>query len=174
MVLMSLIHLYLRNLQNLKNRLIMLNTSFLKCRYRSFLMDGELISKYIKIYFKSHNHWISLTINDGYSEFKIEIDEPELNTKQEHDNNFSYPLYICHELEKFLGRNILKIYEYRIIGILDGAIGIYFDYGDKGFSIIEDINNSGLLIIQGVYEYNHISKKACLIDISTDTLHLFS
>lgn len=125
------------------------NETFDNFRCRSFLIENELVCQIIVLFFKaSSSGWTSLTIGEGISKFSQEPCEPSLLDITEIDDEFAYPVQEAEELAGYIGKNISNIYEYRINKIEEGSVGIYFDCGDCGFSVLEV--DGCLSIIHGV------------------------
>ncbi len=73
--------------------------------------------------------------------------EPELRGVDQIHEEISYPIQSSDELDGYLGKDLLAVYEYVISDIEEGCVGVYFDFGDSGFSILESDDN--LSIIDG-------------------------
>ena len=117
-------------------------------RCRSFLIENELIFQIIVLFFKTSSDWISLSIDEGVSKFSREPCEPLLLSINEIYDKFAYPVQETEVLTSYVGKKISNIYEYRISKIEEGCVGIYFDCGNCGFSVLEV--DGCLSIIHGV------------------------
>ena len=127
---------------------MLINETFGNFRCRSFLIENELICQIIVLFFKTSSGWISLTIDEGVSKFSREPCEPSILNITEIDDEFAYPVQEAEELTSYIGKKISNIYEYRISKIEEGCVGIYFDCGNCGFSVLEV--DGCLSIIHGV------------------------
>lgn len=131
-------------------------------RFRSFFMNGKLICKYLVLFLKtSTSGWISITISEGVSTFKELRSEPSLISLQEIDDDFSYPISPLKSLVDFFGMQISSIYEYRINGVDEGCIGVYFDFGSSSFSIIDA--DDCLMIKNGIQPFSDKEISLCKI-----------
>ena len=124
------------------------NETFDNFRFRSFLIENELICQIIVLFFKTSSGWISLSIDEGVSKFSQERCEPFLLDINAIYDEFAYPVQEAEELTSYIGKKISNIYEYRLSGIEEGCVGIYFDCGNCGFSVLEV--DGCLSIIHGV------------------------
>lgn len=114
-------------------------------RYRSFFIGNELICKALVFFFQtSLSGWVSLTIGEGTITLSLEDSEPLLLDLADIDDEFAYPVQAADELSRYVGQKIIDIYEYRIRGIEDGSVGVYFECEEGGFSILE---NEGCLCV---------------------------
>ncbi|MET3456143.1 hypothetical protein ABIC88_002717 [Pseudomonas kilonensis] len=120
---------------------MLINEVLCDVRLRSFFMSGNLICEFLVLFFKlSNSGWVSLTISEGVSKF-IRLDsEPELLGLSEINDDFAYPVKPLSGLDKYLGLKVLSVYEYRIIDIDEGCVGVYLDFGSCGLSVIESDN----------------------------------
>lgn len=127
---------------------MMIGERICEFRFRSFYMHGSLVCRMLVLFFRfSDSGWISLDIGDGVLRF-LPIDyEPELLRVDQIRDEFSYPIQSSDELDGYLGKDLFAVYEYVISDIEDGCVGVYFDFGDGGFSIFESDDN--LYIING-------------------------
>lgn len=120
-------------------------------RSRSFFMENKLVCNLIVLFIQtSTSGWISLTVDEGTSKFSLESSEPLLLELGGVNDDFAYPIQTIIELNDYIGKKISSIYEYRVEGIDEGCVGIYFDCEDCGFSIIE--NNGCLSIFNGLFD----------------------
>ena len=118
-------------------------------RFRSFFMSGSLVCKMLVLFFKfSRSGWISLDIGEGVLRILSVGSEPELLGLDEMSDDFAYPIQSSDELNSYLGQDLLAVYQYVISDVEDGCVGVYFDFGDCGFSVLESEDN--LSIIDGV------------------------
>lgn len=118
-------------------------------RFRSFFMSGSLVCKMLVLFFKfSRSGWISLDIGEGVLRILSVGSEPELLGLDEMSDDFAYPIQSSDELNRYLGQDLLAVYQYVISDVEDGCVGVYFDFGDCGFSVLESEDN--LSIIDGV------------------------
>lgn len=125
------------------------NETFNNFRCRSFFIEKELICQILVLFFKtSSSGWMSLTIDEGVSKLSREPCEPSLLDIKKIDDEFAYPVQDVKDLTCYIGKKILNTYEYRINKIEEGCIGVYFDCGDCGFSVLEV--DGCLSIIHGV------------------------
>lgn len=133
---------------------MLVNEYFINFRFRSFFIEREVICRFIVLFFEtSKSGWASLTIDEGISTLTLESKEPLLLDLNDIDDDFAYPVQSSIELVGYIGKHIINIYEYRIKGIEDGCVGVYFDCGDCGFSILE--SEGCLSIAHGVHEDFH-------------------
>ncbi len=51
-------------------------------------------------------------------------------------------------MDRYFGKDLLAVYKYLISDVEDGCVGVYFDFGDCGFSVLE--SEDSLSIIDGV------------------------
>lgn len=128
---------------------MLINESFKSFRIRSFHIEKELICHFLTLFIEmSKSGWFSLTIDEGVYAFTLEPSEPQILELSQITDDFSYPVQSCDELTHYIGEEILGIYDYRINGIDEGCIGVYFDCGDAGFSVLE--NDGCLSISDGI------------------------
>ena len=144
----------------------MLNKEFIDdVRFRSFFMAGNLVCEYLVLFFKlSSTGWVSLTINEGVSEFTVLDSEPKLLDLIEIKDEFAYPVMSLGGLDKLLGLEILAVYEYRIKDVKDGCIGVYVDFGGFGVSIIE--SDGCLSIVEGMVQCLERDISLCEMDLT--------
>jgi hypothetical protein len=115
-------------------------------------MGGEMICKFLVVFFKfSVSGWVSLTIDEGVAIFSTGISEPKLLSFNEMSEEFFYPVQMLDVLDFYAGKKIVGVYEYRIKGVEEGCVGVYFDCGECGFSVLE--NDSCLSIVNGVQNF---------------------
>lgn len=131
----------------------MLSKEFLRdVRFRSFFMSGDLVCEFLVLFFRmSVAGWVSLTVSDGVSKFTILDSEPALLELSEISDDFAYPVKSLNGLDKFLGLEILAVYEYRIKNVEEGCVGVYLDFSGGGLSIIE--SDECLSVVEGMVQY---------------------
>lgn len=118
-------------------------------RFRSFFMSGSLVCKMLVLFFRfSRSGWISLDIGEGVLRILPVDPEPELLKLDDISDDFAYPIQSSDELDRYFGRDLLVVYKYVIAGVEDGCVGVYFDFGECGFSVFESEDN--LSITDGV------------------------
>lgn len=118
-------------------------------RFRSFFMSGSLVCKMLVLFFRfSRSGWVSLDIGEGVLRILSVGSEPELLGLDEISDDFAYPIQRSNELDRYFGKDLLAVYKYVISGVEDGCVGVYFAFGDCGFSVLESEDN--LSIIDGV------------------------
>ncbi len=145
---------------NKDNKTMLINENLHEARFRSFFMNGELLCKFIILFFRtSISGWSSITISEGLSTYKILNSEPKLIELQEIDDDFAYPISPLESLNNFLGMEMSAIYEYRINKVDEGCIGIYFEFGNSGFSVL-DVDNC-LLIKNGIQQFTDKEVSLC-------------
>lgn len=121
-------------------------------RFRSFFMSGNLVCEFLVLFFRmSIAGWVSLTVSEGTSKFTALTSEPGLLELSEISDDYAYPVKSLNGLDKFLGLEVLAVYEYRIKDVEEGCIGVYLDFGDSGLSIIEF--DECLSVVEGVMRY---------------------
>lgn len=121
-------------------------------RCRSFYMEGKLVCEVLVLFFEvSSSGWVSLTVSEGVSEFVVLDSEPKLLEFSDFNDDFAYPVGRLNGFERFLGSKVVAVYEYRIVGVDEGCIGIYLDFGWGGISIIEDEGCRS--VVDGFFEY---------------------
>lgn len=126
------------------------NQSFKNFRFRSFFIEKELICNFLVLFFEtSSSGWFSLSIDEGLSKLSPEKTEPKITSLDEIKDDFAYPISEAKELNKYINKKIKSIAEYRINEINEGCIGMYFDCGECGFSVLE--NDGCLSIVDGVH-----------------------
>lgn len=118
-------------------------------RFRSFFMSGSLVCKMLVLFFRfSRSGWVSLDIGEGVLRILSVGSEPELLGLDEISDDFAYPIQRSNELDRYFGKDLLAVYKYVISGVEDDCVGVYFAFGDCGFSVLESEDN--LSIIDGV------------------------
>lgn len=118
-------------------------------RFRSFFMSKSLVCKMLVLFFRfSRSGWISLDIGEGMLRISSIGSEPELLELDEIFDDFAYPIQSSDELDRYFGKDLFAVYKYVIVNVEDGCVGVYFDFGDCGFSVLEFGDN--LSIIDGV------------------------
>ena len=120
-------------------------------RFRSFFIEDELVCRVLVLFFRvSVSGWISLSIDEGVLKLTHENSEPMLLNVNDIDDEFAYPVQTATELDEYVGKKIINVYEYRVNGIEDGSVGAYFECENEGFSILEI--DGCLFISDGKYE----------------------
>lgn len=118
-------------------------------RFRSFFMSGYLVCKMLVLFLRfSRSGWFSLDIGEGVLRILPVDSEPKLMRLDEISDDFAYPIQRSRELDRYFNKNLIAVYKYVIPGVEDGCIGVYFDFGDCGFSVLESEDN--LSITDGV------------------------
>lgn len=131
----------------------MIGELFTDFRFRSFFIGEDLVCRMLVLFFQVSNvGWISLSIDEGIATFSLEKNEPSLLGLDEIDDEFSYPVQNATNLEGYIGSKIINVYEYRLRGIEDGCVGVYFECEKKGFSVVE--NDGCLSVTSGVFFYS--------------------
>lgn len=134
-------------------------------RFRSFYMSGSLVCKMLVLFFRfSRSGWVSLDVGEGVLRILPVDSEPELLGLNEIFDDFAYPIQKSDELDRYFGKDVLAVCKYVIPDIEDGCVGVYFDFGDCGFSILE--SESNLSITYGVVGFSDevvLSREANLI-----------
>ncbi len=121
-------------------------------RFRSFFMTGNLVCKFLVLFFRfSNSGWVSLTISEGVSRFLKLDSEPELLELSEINDEFAYPIRSLSGLDKYLGLKILSVCEYRISDVDEGCVGVYLNFGSCGLSVIE--SNECLSVVDDMVEF---------------------
>ncbi|WP_434649174.1 hypothetical protein [Pseudomonas sp. D1-2] len=82
------------------------------------------------------------------SKFTLLGTAPDLLDLSESGDDFAYPTGVLSDLDTYLGLEILAMYEYRINGLSEGCIGVYFDFGECGISVVE--RDGCMVVIEGV------------------------
>lgn len=143
---------------------MLINEVLCDVRFRSFFMSGNLICEFLVLFFKlSGSEWVSLTISEGVSKF-IKLDsEPELLELSEINDDFAYPVKPLSRLDKYFGLKILSVYEYRISDIGEGCVGVYFDFGNCGISVIE--SDDCLSVTDDVVQFSDSRVSLCKIKV---------
>ncbi|MGE4969210.1 hypothetical protein [Yersinia enterocolitica] len=112
-------------------------------RARLFYIDKSLVSPCIVLFIKiDEGRWYSLTIDDGECIFLLEKSEPKIISLQEIIDSFAYPIQKIDILDKYEGKMLKNVMEYRLTKKNDLCIGIYLQFDSGGLSIIE---NDGVL-----------------------------
>lgn len=128
---------------------MLLDKRIIQFRKKSFYMKGELVSDVVIFYLQiSSQEWVSVTIDDGIMEILPCIDEPKILNIGSIDDDFLYPVNNIIELNDFLGEKLIRVYEYRVKNIENGCVGAFFDFGKKGFSLLE--HEYGCIIKNGL------------------------
>lgn len=118
-------------------------------RFRSFFLNGSLISEMLVLFFRfSKSGWVSLDIGEGISRILPLESEPVLMNTAPSSDEFVYPVQSSNRLDKYFGKKLISVSEYRIFAIEECCVGVYFDFGDCGFSVLESDDN--LSLIDGV------------------------
>lgn len=111
-------------------------------RFRSFFMSGSLVCRMLVLFFRfSRSGWVSLDIGEGVLRILSVGSEPELLGLDEVSDDFAYPIQKSDELDRYFGRDLIAVYKYLIPDVEEGCVGVYFDFGDCGFSIFESDDN---------------------------------
>ncbi|PVZ84741.1 hypothetical protein C9426_22395 [Serratia sp. S1B] len=106
-------------------------------RARAFYIDNSLISCCIVLFIKiDDGRWYSLTIDDGEYSFLLEKSEHKIISLQEITDSFAYPIQKIDILDKYEGKVLKNVMEYRLINN-NLCIGIYLQFDSGGLSIIE-------------------------------------
>ncbi|AIS15694.1 hypothetical protein JM49_29610 [Pseudomonas chlororaphis subsp. aurantiaca] len=131
---------------------MLINEILRDIRFRSFFMSGDLVCEFLVLFFKmSIAGWVSLTVSEGVSKFTVLNSEPGLLELSEISDDFAYPIRSLNGLDKYLGVEVLAVYEYRIKNVDEGCVGIYLDFGGYGLSIIE--SDECLSVVEGTMQY---------------------
>ena len=130
---------------------MLVNEFFKDVRFRSFFIENELVCRMLKLYFQvSSSGWVSLTIDEGILSWSVEDSEPTLLDIKDIDDAFAYPIETAVEFNKYIGKKITNISEYRLEGIEEGCVGVYVECGDEGFSVVE--KDGCLFLFDGMYQ----------------------
>ncbi|KNC17391.1 MULTISPECIES: hypothetical protein [unclassified Pseudomonas] len=128
---------------------MIIGESICEFRFRSFFMSGSLVCKMLVLFFRlSGLGWISLDIGEGMIRILPVDPEPKLLALDDVTDDFAYPIQSSDELNSYFGKDLLAVYKYAISDVEDGCIGVYFDFGGCGFSILESEDN--LSIVDGM------------------------
>ncbi|MGG7672782.1 hypothetical protein [Pseudomonas sp. WC2] len=112
---------------------------FCEFRARSFYVEGQKICEVVLLFFKLEKMgWISLSIGEGLAIFSHGLQDTEYQLSEGVDEEFAYPVRVVGCLLKYVGKKISRIYEYRMEGVDEGCVGVYFDCERDGFSVLED------------------------------------
>lgn len=115
------------------------NEFLIDARFRSFYMREQLICKYLILFLKmSESGWIATFTEEGASNFHTLNHEPKLIKLSDIKDDYAYPTSQLNEISGYFGKKITSIYEYRINDIEEGCVGLYIEFNDCGFSIIEE------------------------------------
>ncbi|WP_085633313.1 MULTISPECIES: hypothetical protein [unclassified Pseudomonas] len=143
---------------------MLINELLRDVRFRSFFLSGSLVCEFLVLFFKvSISGWVSLTIGEGVLKFVALDSDPELLELSEINDDFAYPIKSLNGLDKFLGLKILAVYEYRLSGVDEGCIGVYLDFGDCGFSVVE--SDGCLSVIDGAVQFSSDNVLLCKVGV---------
>ncbi|KFK92339.1 MULTISPECIES: hypothetical protein [unclassified Serratia (in: enterobacteria)] len=118
-------------------------------RTRAFYIDKSLVFPCILLFIKiDKGGWFSLTIDEGKCIVSLEESEPKSISLHEITDSFAYPIQKVDMLNKYAGRKLKNVMEYRLTKKDDLCIGIYLQFDSGGLSIIE--NDGGLSFFDGV------------------------
>lgn len=130
---------------------------FQEFRVRSFYLNGRRVCDSLVLYFKlSESGWMSLTIGEGVAILSGGVPISEIQISSDLDEDPAYPVMMLEDLDRYIGRKLFRVFEYRIKNIDEGCVGVFFDCGDGGFSVLEE--DACLSFCDG------------LLDLSSDTL----
>ncbi|MEQ4511692.1 MAG: hypothetical protein ABN480_13960 [Dickeya sp.] len=130
---------------------MLVNEYIKEFRKRSFFIENDLICDILVMFFRtSESGWISLSVNEGIAKILQESFEPFLLDVMDIDDEFFYPVKIVPELSDYIDKKIVNICEYRIKNVEHGCVGLYFDCGVTGFSLLE--KEGCLSIFYGIYD----------------------
>ena len=130
---------------------MVINEFFRGFRFRSFFIKDELVCRILVLFFQlSASGWVSLSIDEGTLTWTLEKTEPALLDVKDIEDEFAYPIQTAIQLSGYVGKKITDIYEYKLEGIEEGNIGVYFACGNEGFSVLE--NDGCLFLFDGLYE----------------------
>lgn len=129
-----------------------LNEKFNEFRARSFYLNGIPVCEVLVLFFKfEKSRWCSLNIGEGVAIFTSDEPESEVELNLSLGGDVDYPVMRMPVLNDFVGKKIHRIFEYRIEGLDEGCVGVYFDCGVCGFSVVE--NNGCLSFVSGVSDF---------------------
>ncbi|HFH2864468.1 TPA: hypothetical protein ACGJQ6_005575, partial [Pseudomonas aeruginosa] len=129
--------------------LMIIGEKIFEFRFRSFFMSGSLVCKMLVLFLRfSRSGWVSLDIGEGVLRILSFGSEPKLLGLDEISDDFAYPIQSSNELDRYFGKDLLAVYKYLISDVEDSCVGVYFDFGDCGFSVLESEDN--LSIVDGV------------------------
>jgi hypothetical protein len=134
--------------------MIFLGQKFREFRVCSFYIEKALITAKLILFFQSYDlKWFSLTIGEGEAKYKVLESEPKILDLEKIEDDFAYPIQRISNLDKYLGKCICSLSEYRLKKAPDLrlCVGVYFDCGDCGFSVTEDDDDGHLHLYD---EYN--------------------
>lgn len=115
-----------------------LGKEFSGFRVRSFYMSGDLVCACLVLFFKtSDSRWFSLTIGEGVALYHSEAVEPKLLDLCDINDEFAYPVREVNLLDRYLGECVFSVFEYRLKCASDICVGVYFNCGNCGFSVLE-------------------------------------
>ncbi len=104
--------------------------------------------------------WRSLSIGEGVAIISSNVPECEVRLADRVDADVDYPVVPFFEFDCYIGKEILRMFEYRLPGVDEGCVGVYFDCGECGFSVIED--DGCLSFVGGVVQ---MDDKIVLVEI---------
>ncbi|MCD2511652.1 hypothetical protein [Comamonas endophytica] len=115
------------------------NEFLIDARFRSCYIEGELICYFLVIFLKiSKSGWIAISIGEGTANFHPLKEDPKLLRLSEIKDDYAYPISQLDQISFYFNKKITSIYEYQINGISEGCVGIYIEFENCGFSIIEE------------------------------------
>ncbi|WP_202368478.1 hypothetical protein [Pseudomonas sp. MWU318] len=115
-----------------------LHDRFCEFRSRSFYLDGERVCDVLVFFFRLEScGWVSMSIGEGVAVFSTELPKSEFQLNGVVGGDVDYPVLNLDILDSYVGRKIMNIYEYRIKDVAEGCVGMYFDCGAGGFSVLE-------------------------------------
>ena len=133
---------------------MLINEKITDARARSVYINGELQCNILVLLLNfSTSGWISISVGEGKSEFNTLNQEPKLLELSEIKDDYAYPTSHLSNISDFIGEKVTSIYEYRLNGISEGCVGIYIEFGDFGFSAIEEEEDC-LTIKHGIKDFS--------------------
>ncbi|WP_148050743.1 hypothetical protein [Pseudomonas moraviensis] len=112
---------------------------FQELRVRSFYLNGTRVCESLVLYLNFASlGLVSLTIGEGVAILSKDVPSEEIRLNEDVEGDPAYPVVLSAALERYVGKQLYSIFEYRINNISEGCVGVYFDCGGCGFSVMEE------------------------------------
>lgn len=125
----------------------MIGKTITEFRGRSFYIERRLVCNCLVIFIgMRENIWFSVTVSEGLVQITKQ-DEPAIEGLDDILDEYAYPIFVLKDFERYFGKTISALYNYKMNEKIDISIGLYVECEDIGFTIWDE--NDCLRLIHG-------------------------